>query len=502
MQNLFEIFSAGFRDDASRPLLIAPNGDTCSFATADRESARLARALTALGLTPGDRVTVQAPKSPQVLWLYLACLRAGFVYQPLNDAYRESELKYFVTDATPKLVVCAPEHLDLFARLTGELECQVLTLDAKGCGSLIEKSAETPAEFETITCDRDTVAALIYSSGTTGQPKGAMLTHANLIANVNALVETWGFSSADRLLHALPIYHAHGLFVAIGCVMASGASMIFLPGFEARETIRHLDDATVMMGVPTFYTRMLDVAGFGRNDCKAMRLFISGSAPLRAETHREFAARTGQEILERYGMTETGMNSSNPLRGERRPGSVGRPLPGVEIRVVDADDRTLAPNEVGEIQVRGDHVFAGYRGMPDKTAEAFTTDGFFRTGDQGVLSRDGYLSIVGRNSDMIITGGLNVYPREVEQVIDSMEGVAESAVIGVPDPDFGEAVVAVIVADPTGAPSEAQIISAVGNKIANFKKPKRVFFVEELPRNTMSKVEKNTLRNEFQRALT
>jgi malonyl-CoA/methylmalonyl-CoA synthetase len=502
MQNLFETYFAGSGDDLRRPLLHTPAGDTFSYADADRESARLARYLRDLGVEPGDRITVQAPKSPQVLWLYLACLRGGYIYHPLNDAYRGAELEYFIADAKPKVVVCLPECTELFSNLARKLDCRTLTLDADGRGSLADESADASPEFETVACDADTVAVLLYSSGTTGNPKGAMLTHGNLTANVRTLVGAWGFTQADRLLHALPVYHAHGLFVGVGCVMASGASMIFLPKFDAAEVMRHLGDATVMMGVPTFYTRLLDNPDFGRDSCGSIRLFVSGSAPLGADTHRAFARRTGHEILERYGLTETGMNSSNPLSGQRRPGSVGPALPGVDIRVVDAGDRPLPSDTVGEIQVRGPNVFPGYWGMPDQTAEAFTVDGYFRTGDQGVVSPDGYLSIVGRIKDMIITGGLNVYPREVEQVLDGLAGVAESAVIGVPDPDFGEAVVAVIVPARDCVPTESEIIGAVGEQLANFKKPKRVFFVDGLPRNTMSKIEKNALRDTYQGALS
>ena len=501
MQNLFATFAAGFPADRDLPLLIRPNGDSFSYADADGESARIARHLDALGLRPGDRVSVQAPKSPQLIWLYLACLRAGFVYQPLNDAYRADELKYFIGDAKPGLVVCAPGDRELFSTLTGNTDCAILTLDADGQGSLTEACAGLEPGFEPVDCETDTVAVLLYSSGTTGKPKGAMLTHHNLAANIRTLIEVWGFTEADRLLHVLPAYHAHGLIVAIGCVLLSGASMIFAPRFDAREVMRELPGATVMMGVPTFFTRLLNEPDFGRETCAGVRLFISGSAPLRTETHEAFSARTGHAILERYGMTETCMNSSNPLIGERRPGSVGLPLPGIDIRVVDDDDRPLAPDTVGQIQVRGPNVFIGYWNRPEKTAVDFTADGFFRTGDQGLLSDDGYLSIVGRNKDMIITGGLNVYPREVEQVIDSLTGVLESAVFGVPHHDFGEGIIAVLVTEPDCGITEPELIREVGARLANFKVPKRVFFVAALPRNAMSKVEKNALRQQYSETL-
>ena len=334
----------------------------------------MARHLDALGLRPGDRVTIQAPKSPQLVWLYLACLRAGFVYQPLNDAYQADELKYFIGDAKPRLIVCDPGDREPFTTLTRDMDCTILTLDADGQGSLTDACAGLEPAFETVDCETDTVAVLLYSSGTTGKPKGAMLTHDNLAANIHTLIEAWGFTETDRLLHVLPVYHAHGLIVATGCVLLSGASMIFAPKFDAREVMRELPVATVMMGVPTFYTRLLNEPGFDRETCAGVRLFISGSAPLRTETHKAFEARTGQPILERYGMTETCMNSSNPLIGERRSGSVGPALPGIDIRAVDTDDQPLAPGTVGDIQVRGPNVFIGYWHRPELTQALFLSD--------------------------------------------------------------------------------------------------------------------------------
>lgn len=499
MQNLFETFMAGFPADRQRPLLITAQGDGCNYLDARQRSARLATALTSLGLAPGDRVTVQAPRCPELIWLYLACLRGGFIYHPLNDAYQSAELKYFIEDAKPSVVVCAPADREQFAALTANTACRVLTLDTQGRGSLMDACADARPEFETMPCPPDTVAVLLYSSGTTGKPKGAMLTHENLASNLHTLVEAWGFTETDRLLHVLPIYHAHGLIVATGCVLLSGASMIFPPKFDARDVIRRLPDATVMMGVPTFYTRLLNEPDFDRETCRSIRLFISGSAPLPAETHRAFFERTGHAILERYGMTETCMNSSNPLDGERRPGSVGPALPGIEIRAADAHDRPLDAGQTGEIQVRGPNVFTGYWNLPDKTAAEFTADGFFRTGDQGCLSRDGYLTIAGRSKDMIITGGLNVYPREVELAIDGLPGVAESAVIGVPHPDFGEGVIAVIISEPDCTLHESEVIRAISTRLARFKIPKRVFFMAELPRNAMSKIEKTVLRKLFEK---
>lgn len=496
MDNLFTQF-AGFIEDNQRALLYMPDGPAYTYAEAEQASARLANTLMASGLRPGDRVTAQIPKSPRAVWLYLACLRGGFIYHPLNEAYQPAELEFLVTDAKPRLVICTPERIEWFYRLTRDMNCQILTLDETGEGSLADQSADASPSFATVTCAGDTVAVLLYSSGTTGQPKGAMLTHANLATNTRALIEAWGFTAADRLLHVLPIHHAHGLFVALGCVLMSGASMILLPKFDVQSVIHHLPDATVMMGIPTFYTRLLGEPTFGRHSCESVRLFISGSAPLLAETHEAFAARTGHAILERYGMTETCMNSSNPLNGERRPGSVGLALPGVTIRIADEKGHRLPDGEAGEIHVRGPNVFAGYWGMPERTRQDFTPDGFFRTGDLGVISTDGYLSILGRKKDMIITGGLNVYPREIEKTVDEMEAVAESAVIGVPHPDFGEGVIAVVVIVPGKKTTQDRIITATREKLADYKVPKRVFFIDRLPRNSMGKVKKNVLREQY-----
>jgi malonyl-CoA/methylmalonyl-CoA synthetase len=346
------------------------------------------------------------------------------------------------------------------------------------------------------------MAALLYSSGTTGVPKGIMLTHANLLRNTEALVEAWGFTDEDRLLHALPIFHVHGLFVAIGCVLLSGASMRWLTAYNVGEVMRYLPECTVMMGVPTYYTRLLGNRGFGEQHTKSVRLFVSGSAPLLEETFVEFEQRTGHRILERYGMTETNMNTSNPLNGERKPGTVGPPLPGVEVRIVDDDGNELPIDEIGNLQVRGPNVFIGYWKMPDKTSEDFTEDGYFNTGDKGKIDGDGYVSIVGRAKDMVITGGLNVYPKEIELFIDDLPGVRESAVIGVPHKDFGEGVVAVVVPENVEAVSERDIIDACKAELANFKVPKRVVFVDELPRNSMAKVQKNVLRETYQGLLS
>jgi malonyl-CoA/methylmalonyl-CoA synthetase len=435
---------------------------------------------------------VQVDKHWQVLPLYLAALRAGLAYLPLNTGYQKGELDYFFGDAQPRAVICTPERLGVVATLARG--ATVLTLDAKG-GELFDRARTLPATFATVPRAPDDLASILYTSGTTGRSKGAMLTHRNLASNALALVDAWRFTRGDVLLHALPIYHVHGLFVAIHCALLSASRLLWLPRFEAREVLAHLPHATVMMGVPTFYTRLIAESGLDRATCANVRLFVSGSAPLLAETFRAFEERTGQRILERYGMTETGMNASNPLDGERVPGTVGPPLPGVAIRVVDAGDQPRATGTIGEIQVRGPNVCRGYWRKEDKTAESFTADGWFRTGDVGSFDERGYLAIVGREKDMIISGGLNVYPKEIEERIDAMPGVEESAVVGTPDPDFGEAVIAFVVARPPYALTERGVIGALKAEIAGYKCPKRVVFVDELPRNAMGKVQKNVLRD-------
>tara|TARA_R110001592_G_scaffold363372_1_gene685959 strand:- start:65134 stop:66654 length:1521 start_codon:yes stop_codon:yes gene_type:complete len=496
--NLYSRFRAAFPKDSSKILLRTSSGATYSYEDAEHESARLANCLVELGVSVGDRVTVQVDKSPQALWLYLACLRAGLVYQPLNTAYQVSELAYFLENAEPAIVVCTSQALELFESIAPAAGVShILSLEKDGNGSLSIMAAECSTSFTTVTCQADDLAALLYSSGTTGRPKGIMLSHDNLAVNGNALVDIWGFQAEDVLLHALPIFHVHGLFVAISCVLFSGASMYWLDKFEIGEVMAALPASTVMMGVPTYYTRLLAEADFGRDTCAGARLFISGSAPLLTETFDEFKRRTGHTILERYGMTETGMNSSNPLHGERRAGTVGLALPGVELRVVSPLGDELPAGETGDLQVRGPNVFKAYWRMAEKTHEDFTADGFFNTGDKATISSDGYVSIVGRSKDMIICGGLNVYPKEIENILDGMAGVVESAVIGVPHSDFGEAVVAVVV--PTGRETfaEQDLINLCKAQMANFKVPKRIFMVKELPRNAMGKVQKNLLRERF-----
>lgn len=496
--NLYFHFQKLFSLHADKVLLTCATGATYRYADVARESARLARFLNDLGIKRGDRVTVQVHKSPQALCLYLACIRAGFVYHPLNTGYQKKELTYFLEDAGPALIVCYSANLEAMRRVARPAGIEHLyTLDADGGGTLIEQSRCLPAEFADAVHGKNDLAALLYSSGTTGTPKGIMLTHGNLLSNALALVQAWEFSDADVLLHALPIYHVHGLFVATHCILLSGASMHWLPGFDTKQVIDRLPECTVMMGVPTYYNRLLGDTNFCRETAKNMRLFISGSAPLLEETFHAFATRTGQRILERYGMTETGMNTSNPLHGERRAGTVGLPLPGVQLRVCDDKGTPLPRNEVGNLQVRGENVFMGYWKLPAKSAEDFTADGYFNTGDKGRIDDDGYVSIVGRAKDMVITGGLNVYPKEIELVIDALPGVRESAVIGVPHHDFGEALVAVIVAEQGVLPGERDILSQIRNELAAFKVPKRVVLTAELPRNSMGKVQKNTLRERY-----
>ncbi len=488
--NLYDLFTAAARPDA--PFLETPDGAVMRYRDLDAATARLANALTARGVAPGSRVFIQAEKSPTALLLYLAALRAGAVWLPLNTAYTATEAAWFVADAEPALVVCAPENQRVFGIMPGA--GAVDTLDAEGRGSITELAAGQADSFATVERDDDDLAAILYTSGTTGRSKGAMLSHGNLASNARTLVEAWRFTAEDVLIHALPIFHVHGLFVALHTVMASGASMLFRPKFDPAEVVALMRRATVLMGVPTFYTRLLDQPGLDRQAAAGMRLFVSGSAPLLADTHRAFRERTGHAILERYGMTETGMNTSNPYEGERRPGTVGPALPGVELRITDPETgKPLPGGEIGMIEVRGPNVFKGYWRMPDKTAAEFRADGFFITGDLGLIDTDGYVAIVGRGKDLIISGGLNIYPKEVEAGIDAIEGVIESAVVGAPHPDFGETVVAFVVAADPGL-DEAAVLRALAPRLARFKQPRRVEFVDALPRNAMGKVQKAELR--------
>ncbi len=487
---LHDAFCAPHRDSAA-PFANLPDGRTVSYAAFLGMAGRAAGVFADHGLAPGDRLVCQVEKSLEALAIYAACLARGVIFVPLNTAYTAVELDYFVTDAEPALVVCDPTRL-------ADVAAPCLTLTATGEGSFAEAvAAQPPAPLEAMDRAPDDLAAFLYTSGTTGRSKGAMLTHENLLSNARALVETWRITADDVLLHALPVFHAHGLFVAIDTTLLAGASMIFLPKFDVEAVLNHLPRATTMMGVPTYYARLLSAPHFDRDRTRHMRLFISGSAPLLAETHQKFEERTGHRILERYGMTETGMNSSNPYDGERRAGTVGFPLPGTEIRIMDGD-RELPGGEIGMIEVRGPNVFRGYWRMPEKTAEELRPDGWFITGDLGLVDADGYVTIVGRNKDLVITGGYNVYPKEVEQVLDAAPGVRETAVIGVPHPDFGEAVMAVVV--PEGRVDLDALGLAAAQQLADYKRPKRYELVDELPRNAMGKVQKAALRARFEGA--
>ncbi len=499
--NLYDLIRASAPSDAATPLLETPDGRRYAWGDLDRLTGRIANALAVAGVAPGDRVAVQVGKSPEVVFLYLACLRAGGVYLPLNTGYTLAELDYFFGDAEPAVIVCDPEQAAGIRGLGSAAAAQVLTLDAEGGGSLSEAAERAPTAFETVARRADDLAAILYTSGTTGRAKGAMLSHGNLASNGMTLRDAWGFTASDVLLHMLPVYHTHGLFVAINTTLLAGARMIYLPRFEPGAVIEALPRATVTMGVPTYYVRLLARPDFTAAVTAGMRLFTSGSAPLLEETFHAFEARTGQRILERYGMTETGMNTSNPLDRERRAGTVGPALPGVEVRVADEAGRALGTGETGVLEVRGPNVFSGYWRLPEKTREEFRADGFFITGDIARIDADGYVTIVGRAKDLIISGGLNVYPKEIESVIDALEGVDESAVIGVPHPDFGEGVLAVVKRrSGAGAPDAAAIIAATRSQLAGFKTPKQVVFVDELPRNSMGKVQKNLLRDAYRDA--
>ncbi len=502
--NLYDLLREHFPADRGRPCIETAEGRIYTYADVEATSGRFARLLAQLGVAAGERVAVQVDKSPEAIFLYLACLRAGGIYLPLNTAYTTSEVAYFLGDAEPRVLVCRPETAAALKPVADDASvAHVLSLDVDGGGSLPAQAAALEPVSGCVSRAAEDTAAILYTSGTTGQPKGAMLSHRNLASNALALHRIWGFRADDVLLHALPIYHTHGLFVATNCVLLNGTAMLFLRKFDANEVIRLLPRATVMMGVPTFYTRLLAHLEFGRAACGNMRLFISGSAPLLEETFHAFEARTGHRILERYGMTETGMNTSNPLDGERRPGTVGLPLPDAEARVTDDTGKSLPVGEIGVLEVRGPNVFSGYWRQPEKTAAEFRADGFFITGDVAKIDGRGYIHIVGRAKDLIISGGLNIYPKEVELHIDGIPGVVESAVIGLDHPDFGEAVAAVVVRAATQPDITAEaIIAHLKGELAGFKIPKRVFFVDELPRNSMGKVQKSLLREQYGRLLT
>lgn len=461
-------------------------------------SARLANALVSAGVVAGDRVAVQVEKSAEALMLYLACLRAGAIYLPLNTAYTAAELEYFIGDSKPSLLVISPEKTSSLAEIAQSVGAKLETLDASGGGSLMEHASQQSVHFDNIDRLPDDLAAILYTSGTTGRSKGAMLSHDNLLSNALTLKEQWHYSSDDRLIHALPIFHTHGLFVATNVSLLSGASMFLLGKFDVEAIFSLMPRATILMGVPTFYTRLLQDLRLTREALSHMRLFISGSAPLLAETHRTFTAQTGHAILERYGMTEANMITSNPYGGDRVAGTVGYALPGISVRVVDAETgRTMAHGAPGMLEIKGPNVFKGYWNMPEKTKEEFRADGYFITGDICTMEPEGRIAIVGRGKDLIISGGFNIYPKEIENEIDALDGVIESAVIGVPHPDFGETPVAIVIKQSGSSIEAGAVQAALTARLARFKQPKHVEFVDALPRNTMGKVQKNVLRDQF-----
>jgi malonyl-CoA/methylmalonyl-CoA synthetase len=481
--NLYALLASRFKGARDAVSLELDDGTRYTYADLDAETARFANLLVSLGLKRGDRVAAQIEKSPQSVFLYLGCLRAGMVFLPLNTAYQRNEIGYFVGDAEPAAAFCRPDARAWFDGVPHRLD--------------LSAAAGQSAQFETVASEAEDLACIVYTSGTTGRAKGAMVTHLNLASNALALHGSWKFSPGDVLIHSLPLFHVHGLFVALHTALLNASRIIFLPRFDAGPVMRHFAHATVFMGVPTYYVRLLSEPALDAALCSRMRLFVSGSAPLLPETFNAFRSRTGHTILERYGMTETGMNTSNPYDAERRGGTVGLPLPGIELRIADEADRLLAFGEIGGIQVRGPNVMPGYWRLPDRRQEDFAADGYFRTGDLGRLDADGYLSIVGREKDLVISGGYNIYPKEIEMLLDELPGVAESAAFGVPHADLGEALTVAIVAKPGAGLTQEGVIAHVKRNLANFKVPKRVIFVPELPRNAMGKVLKNELRGVY-----
>lgn len=497
------LFDALFAPLASqeRTLLLDNKGNSLAAGAFFDKVIGFAGALAKAGVSKGDRVAVQVSKSPEALAVYGATVAIGAIFLPLNTAYTPLEVEYFIENAQPRLLLVDPAKLDIMMPIAARHGAQVMTLDAEGGGSLAEAAHRAEPSVSIAVCAPDDLAAILYTSGTTGRSKGAMLSHDNLLSNARVLADLWRFGPSDILLHALPIFHTHGLFVASNISLLTGGQMIFLPGFDLEQVISSLPKATAMMGVPTFYTRLLDDPRLTRDLVGHMRLFVSGSAPLLAETHTAFEARTGKRILERYGMTETNMNTSNPYDGERRAGTVGLPLPGVETRIM-AEGRAVPQGEVGVIEVRGPNVFKGYWQMPEKTKEELRPDGWFITGDLAVQDSDGYITIVGRAKDLVISGGFNIYPKEVEEVLDALPGVLESAVIGVPHPDFGEGVFAVLVRQKGMEIDLGAVRAAVAERLAKFKHPKAYEIVDALPRNTMGKVQKAELRKIYSAAFS
>ena len=485
-----------FKDESS--LFQFPDGTNWSYAHTLEISAQFAHSLQQLGVKPSDRVIVQTHKSAEAVALYFACLQMGAIFIPLNTAYTLTELDHFIKDSSPAVVVCDEQAKSALTPLAHQYQTTLTTLNAHGTGELIDQAKNHAKSFQTVSRKDNDLASILYTSGTTGKPKGAMLSHSNLLSNALCLSKTWQFSQKDVLLHALPIFHVHGLFVAINTTLVAGSSLIFLPCFNIEQILTHLPHSTVMMGVPTFYTRLLQQNSLNHELVQNMRLFVSGSAPLSAETHVAFEQKTGHRILERYGMTETGMNTSNPYHGKRIAGSVGLPLDGVEVRVVSQETgQEVKAGEVGMLEVRGENVFQGYWNLPEQTQKEFQSDRFFITGDLGIINQEGYVSIVGRYKDLIISGGYNVYAKEVEETINNLDAVNESAVFGVPHTDFGEGVVALVVCHQGQQISEEDILLSLKETLARFKQPKRIFFAENLPRNVMGKVQKNILREQY-----
>lgn len=497
MSNFFAQLEQAFVANADSPALLLASQQAWHYADLLQQINRVAFEFLCFGVSAGDRVLVQLPKSPENLVLYLACLKLGLVYVPLNTAYTEAELDYFVSDAEPVLYVGEQSRQDVACATLQTREARCLLVFSDSAANMQQvQAADGPAAVNTVSRSSEDLAAILYTSGTTGRSKGAMLSHGNLASNAKALSDEWGWQPDDVLLNALPIFHVHGLFIASHCALLNATPMIFLAKFDAGEVMRHLPTATVMMGVPTFYTRLLEQSELNRASVAHMRVFICGSAPLTEQTFGAWEQRTGHRILERYGMSETIINTSNPLAGERIAGTVGFALPGQQVRVADEDGKAVPAGEVGMIEVSGPNVFQGYWRMPEKTAEEVRPDGFFITGDLGTQDAQGRLSIVGRSKDLVISGGYNVYPKEVEVALDDLPQINESAVIGLPHRDFGEAVVAVVVPS-AGQVTLAEVDQALTDKLARFKQPKQVLNVSELPRNTMGKVQKNVLRDRY-----
>jgi len=502
--NIFELFQDRYSNHLADTFLALPNGENYSFGDIDVLSARMARLLVEENVAPGDRVVLQTEKSAATVALYLAVLRIGAVFVPLNTAYTATEVEYFLSDASPKLFFCQKHSLAALESVANRCDVsRTFVLGTSTDEHFWKKSLESSPLKEVVPRAEEDLAAFLYTSGTTGRSKGAMLSHKNLASNAKTLHQLWQFESGDVLLHALPIFHIHGLFVALHCALLNASKVLFLPSFSVSEVLASLRaDATVMMGVPTFYSRLLGSSDFGAEECSNIRLFISGSAPMTEQVHHEWTERTGHKILERYGMTEAGMITSNPYVGERMPGTVGYPLPGVDVRIADENGVELDRGEIGCIEAKGPNIFQGYWQMPEKTAEEFRDDNFFITGDLGRMTKDGRVSIVGREKDLIISGGYNIYPKEIEVLVDEHELVNESAVIGVTHPDLGESVVAVVVAKTGATLDTKDLANFLQEKLARFKQPRKIYLVDELPRNTMGKVQKNLLRQQFDQIST